>query len=168
MPNVRWAVCWPAVADEIFDAASDLLARVEAAAAAAAVTLPDRRFVSNGEVAFDCALVAVQLPSAFRGTPAFPESDRNRRNTVVWTFEFTVWLVRDVPILSEQGVWPSAAAITDSASIILRDAHVLTYGLLPQLDELAAGCTSLAVGNLAGVGPEGGVAGWQLPVQIGL
>lgn len=156
------------MADSIFDAAVDLLGRVEDAAANAGVVLPERRFVSNGEVAFDCELVAIQVPTGFRGSPALPSPDRNRRNVTVWTFEFTVWLIRCVPTINDRGIVPTAAALQDSASVILRDAHILTYDLMPLLDDLSDTCTHVAAGNLVGVGPEGGFAGWQLPIQIGL
>lgn len=154
-------------ADAIYVLAEALRTAVEQAAATDGVTLPDRRIVAEGEVAFDCPQLAVQLPRVYRGLAAVEYADVNDKGHP-FTCEFVLWLTRCAAPLRDDGLPPAAASIEASARDLLIDAHVLTVALVPELRDVAGRCTSLATGNLLGVGPEGGHTGWQLTVQVGL
>lgn len=156
--------------DRVYTLAAELLAAVVDAAADHTpdpIVLPERRFVSNGEVAFDCPQVAVQTPRVFRGLAGQPFSDVVRAGDV-FTAEYTIWLTRKVPTFDQQGNPPSGDKIQQSAQTILDDGWLLTIGLLPKLKVVAESCMSLAIGDCVGVGPEGGHGGWQLTVHAGL
>lgn len=153
--------------DRLDTLAGDLLAAIETAATTHAVELPDRRFVAVGEVAWDCALVCVSLPTVNRGRPTAQSGDLNRAwDTYVATYE--VWLLRDVPVPDDKGRLPTVEALNTSAAQLARDGYLLTVAMAQPLRTIEGTCTSVAQGVTQAVGPDGGLGGWQSTIAVAL
>lgn len=152
---------------EIIDLADGLLDAVVSAYADASVeTLPGRRYVHAGLVAFDCEQLVVTVGPAFRGQPAAPSPIENRPGDL-WAIQLGVLLLRCVPTLTDQGTPPSADELNAAGRELSIDARILTIGLTPKLKESPFDvCTLVATGNLDAQGPEGGFGGWLLPIQV--
>ena len=149
---------------EIADA---LLTAVEEAATSLSIDLPERRVVAEGNLAWDCALVAVALPRSFRGQPGAAVSARNRTPDT-FVADYRLWVLRDVPVPSDDGRLPAPEAISEAGRATLADHYLLTVGLAPALAEIAKGCTSIATGEVTTSGPEGGLVGVSAVVAVGL
>lgn len=148
--------------------AEELLDGIVAAAADYAVTLPERRIIAEGQVSWDCPLVAVALPRVFRGRPTAAAGARNRPADT-YTGDYRLWIIREVPVPSEDGArLPSADEITAAAKALLVDAEILTLGMRPTLGGLAGRCTAIAAGEATSHGPEGGLAAYSAVVEVGL
>lgn len=167
---------------DLYAMAAGLLSDVETIFAAppwggAAVTLPARRYVSDGQqVAFDCAELVVAANLLWGG---YPDSENvawiPKHAGVPVAVEFTIFLTRCVPKIDMtqggQPIIPTAAQISASAQTVLQDGVVLFFGILQRHHAglLFADCDNVLVGRMQSLGPEGGLAGWALPIrtQIG-
>lgn len=158
----------------IFNTASDLLGVVEDVFTTAGIALPDRRYVTFGEVALDCELCVVSITLGRHGTadeassglPSFPGSPFTR------SLDMDVWVIRCVPTLTddEPDKIPTAEALLASAEELTDDAWTLWSGLKQKHTDgsLMSGCTSVFFGDLNPYGPEGGMGGSTLSLSIQL
>lgn len=153
----------------LFDIATQALDAVVSRFAAEAVALPDRRYVTAGEVALDCDQVVVEIVRVFTGLPG-GEITEPVSCAVPRSAEMNIWLIRCVPGMSEDGSAPSASALSDSGEELLTDGWILTWGLLQEYRDgnFLSQCDKLVIGNLTSVGPEGGFGGWALNIQADL
>ena len=149
------------------DLADDLLAAVVDAADVHEVDLPERRIIADGAVAWDCPLVAVALPQISRGTVTADAATAHRPSDT-YVAQFAVWLLRSVPGMDKRGDPPPAADVTASGHQLLEDGWLLSVGLRPALRKLGKACPALAAGTLTAQGPEGGLAGWQAIIRVGV
>lgn len=154
---------------DVFALAQILLDTVtdDFAAADPPIELPTRQYISNGEVAYDCAQLTVELARFYVGTPAQEYAGVARQGEVL-AAEFEVALLRDqcdVPVVSDDGA-PSTEAIETSAEVILRDGQRLAGVFLrtPKPN----GCPRVKVIACPHHGPAGGVAGWVLMIRVSL
>lgn len=157
----------------LFDLAADVLAAVETYYVAQAVPLPERRYVSDGLVAFDCELLAVQVERVF-GHEGNVAQEGIQALTAHVGFQLAgasvaVWLIRCAPMMSERGTPPTPAQIEASAQAVLGDPIRLRTALVAaQRAGQITGCNSLAFEAWEGHGPEGGMVGGLLRVRAGI
>lgn len=151
----------------LFEIAEHLLGMVGDAADDLDHPLPARRQVGEGALAWDCDMVSVNLVSIFRGQPG-GELLGPLRASDTWTAEIGVWIIRCATMPNDQGDLPSAEQVTASAGPLLRDAVLLSAGIMPGLMELSKACTAIAVRRVFPQGPEGGLAGHLLGLEVTL
>lgn len=154
---------WTA-ADELLQFAVDVLADNGRAA-------PDRQYVAEGGVAFDCEQLVVQVARVFLGAPGEQVTDPvNCSATLV--ADLTVWLIKCAAPMGDNGEPPSDEEIEAVSQVLLTDGLVLTEGLIRGLQGhqvfTSLESPAVAIGELAPQGPEGGMAGWTLTVSVGL
>jgi hypothetical protein len=119
--------------------------------AAAGVGLPTRRYVSNGEVAFDCEQFVVQPVQLRTGLPVVQET-RSVKLPRLQAFALDAFVTRCVPVHNDQGKPPSDDAIQASAAEVLTDVNVLWRTIGQDWSD----CRDAAVGTIEIVGPQGG------------
>lgn len=160
----------------VWDLAVELLAAAEQALTDNGIDLPDRRFVTFGEVVDDVGegcdgLLAVTGMRIFTGTPgqevALPEQCGYAR-----TLEMLVRIVRCVHPAEgdEEQIIPTTTELEYDARTTMRDVWVILQGLIEQHanQDLYPACQRLMFGNASVAGPSGGVGGWQILVQVQL
>jgi len=152
-----------------FDLAEDLLAVASTALAGTPVGAPLRRFVAEGEAAFDCtSQLSVQLlrlaPAAEfpnEGRPPLYGSGRSPGPAdLLGLYEV---LVLRCAATAPKGGPPAVEQITASAKTVLTDAVVLRRALECAV---AAGERPAVVGAWVPVGPEGGAVGGRVTVTF--
>jgi hypothetical protein len=152
-------------------------------AAAADITLPERRIIVAGNIrltAWDCEQVAVGMTGI--GIGNLPgENSGNRYSGVqvnatgVRHAVFAVQVVRCIPVSRDGTRPPAPDVITDSGLRHIRDQGLLSQALvdittdLTQADRLPVG-SRVQVGAVQALGPEGGYAAAEgaLTVTSGL
>lgn len=154
--------------DYLDDLAHEILATAIDALEDNAITPPVRQFVSPGAIADDCDQIAVELARIFTGRPgaevAEPEQCGYAR-----TAEFFIRIVRCLASASDDDdIIPTPDELNGDAKIVMRDIWVIHQELITRR---AAGtfldrCQNLLVGNALPAGPEGGLGGWQLLIQV--
>jgi len=133
----------------------------------AGLSLPGRRYVSEGAVAIDCELMAVELRRVFRGLP-LQENVGDLRCIGLRTAEFHIFIFRCASVPQDSGAPPSTGTIESFAQPIYTDAWVLPSELQYRVSSGTygfPGCENILVGNLDIVGPEGGFGGVDLTVE---
>lgn len=138
-----------------------------------AVPLPERQFVSNGLVVWDCEQVAVAIERTF-GTDADAASEAMITGSMdlvaVRAAQIAVWVLRCVPDMTEaddgEVVVPSAGAIEASAQTLLSDSVAAFNALCVAVraDELGT-CSGIAFEGWNIDGPQGGMGGGVLRVR---
>lgn len=163
----------PPAPTHLYDIADRVLSAVEAAFDAADISLPDRRYITGGEIVWDCpdGQLVVQVPRIYVGLPAASDPREIRCGTVR-SAGLTVWLLRCVPTLAENGEPPPPGDLDDSGRDLLIDAWTLSSGIISAYnsDDLVEADSQVFLADLAAVGPQGGLGGWRqdLRVQVGL
>lgn len=148
---------------KLFDLCSAILATLAADWPGDAEPLPERQYVSNGMIVWDCDQLVVMVEATY-GTEAdlaaegiFSQASAGfglRAATI------GVAVLRCVPDVDDEGTPPSWESIQDSSEIILSDAETVLSVLLAaqQAGELAT-CQALAFDRWTSEGPQGGLAG---------
>lgn len=151
----------------IFDVATTLRDTVETLYLNEGISLPTRRYISDGAVAWDCELMAVELTAVFRGPPLSPVENFTQRCMGVRTARFNVWIVRCASTPNEDGSPPATHRIEALADDIYTDAWFLPTQLAQAAMDGTLGipCDDLVIGELEIVGPEGGFGGVRQPVE---
>lgn len=163
----------PPLVTTIFDAAVVIKNTVIDIYADNSVSLPARRLVAEGAVAWDCEQLAIEFRRNFRGIPGI--EDLSPDNCAgVRAAEFHVWVIRCASPMKEDGSPPSVTAMETVAEAMMTDAWLLPWGLQ---DRIGSGeiptlaCEEVIVGPLVPQGPEGGYVGvdltlfWQVVPQ---
>lgn len=143
----------------------DLADKLLAVAVAAVDSPPERRYVSNGEVSIDCALVAVELLRVYVGLPGAEQVTANVCKGNPHSADYRLWVTRCVPA---EGV-PSAAEIDASAREILTDGWRLRRAVITALnidENIVSSCDNARVGPLLLYGPSGGYGGVNMMVTV--
>lgn len=128
----------------------------------------ERQHTSDGAVAFDgCETLSVECPAVRTGT-VVDADNRPVGDGTQLVADFRVWAVRCVPVVDDDGP-PSVADVEASAARILGDRWVLataTLELATAADSPLARCSSYRVVDIAGVGPDGGIAGTVVSLSL--
>lgn len=159
MPSFDFGV--DAALERCFDA-------VVAGLTLAGFAVPDRRYVTAGEVAYDCNQLAVALEGLFVGLPNQPQVGPGGAHAgyIPWTVAMAVTYTLCVPVPSN-GV-PAAADLSakghEIASAAGLIAAVLTDTYL--VGNITDPCNGAALGPTAFIGPDGGVFGVSVGIQV--
>jgi hypothetical protein len=114
--------------------------------------------------------VCVSVGRVFSGTPGAERGAPFPRGLAVRSADLTVWIIREVPTMDDDGNPPEAEEIDRSAARILTDAWVLYGGLQDGWgrSEILGRCEQASFGPAVILGPEGGFGGVSLSIQVGL
>lgn len=160
------------IADQLLDHATDALDQAEVVEAVSALNAyspgaPDRVFVSHGEPASDCGQLTVHMTSV---APQSIGAASIERCAVVPQARFCVRLQRCVTAVDEATIIPGTAVLNAEAMALLIEGWALWKYLTrlwatgALLDGIA--CKNLTWGTLEPLGPEGGLAGWQVCATV--
>lgn len=151
------------LADEIRAVASEVLE-------AAGIAVPKRTFVTFGEVADDCDLMAVAFQGMYTGNPGFPDPRAEGSGFVTRSASFEIRRVRCVYSADERGKPPSATQMDEDAEEVLTDLWVLHQGLVARkhAKTFLTSCQNFTIGNILPVGPVGGMGGGIIPIEVEL
>lgn len=160
--------------DRIWNLAVAVKAAVIDGFADAGVTLPDRQFITYGQLpAHDCAelVVAVESTFGYEGAvqqeviePALARAGHTMRGARV-----AIHLLRCVPVVGDDGEIPSEADEEEAAEEVLTDAQVvLTAVVAAQRAGDLPRCGGVAFEQWTAVSPAGGIGGGILRVRLTL
>ena len=131
------------------------------------VPLPTRQYWNVGQVAIDCAQLAVSLIQIYLGPPG-DEASTPQRCNVPRTAVLAVTIAREIPVVGLNGRPPSSEKLQEASQISAIDAYVMAQSV-NLFDQWEPG--SFGVGVIATVDippPEGGfqVVNMQLTMAI--
>jgi hypothetical protein len=150
----------------IFETAAAILDHYTGALAAAGSDPFDEAFVADGVVAFDgCSRLVVEHEAARVGTPGNPVVAARVHAGLPLAHGFRVWVLRCVPVPDDQGNPPTASDITASAAGLLAERDRIIAATYDLADALGP-CTTVALVDVSGVGPEGGVGGTSVGIAV--
>lgn len=148
------------------DLADEVMTVTEQAFADADIDLPERRFVSNNGVAYDCEQFSVEIGALSTGTAGADQPGPARLPKVA-VATLLIALIRDCqPLASENGSPPSVEDIEAASDELLADASVLIKVFM-RTNALGS-CSDVSIQTCVPYGPEGGLAGWVLTIRAGL
>lgn len=130
-----------------------------------APALPDRQYVTNGDVMWDCEQLVVQAESTYpiQGDPRVQQYWETDRELGLRGLVVAVWCIRCVPdidTVGEEIILPDASALEDSARDLLGDADsILDILVHAQIGGDLATCNGFTFENWSPVGPSGGLGG---------
>lgn len=164
----------------LLDAAESILDNVAADLAVRGINVPtDRMFVTTGDVAHDfagsrCAdALIVTFNGLFQGLVG--QGTGNLSNAPIkcsmpLVGQFTIALLRCVPVVKESGAAPTTAELQASGETLLLDAMTLPVSIVElQLDgALVAGADDVGITTVQPIGPLGGVGGVALTLIVTL
>lgn len=148
-----------------------LLATVEQTYTGAGVDLPQRRYLLAGNAAgaaWDDEHLSVSLNAVMPG-PA--PSDQGiavaarQVGTVLPRATYEIRILRCWPTVGDDGTPPSPEEITAAAGPLLRDAGLLLEALYAYAKADRSNGT-MTVGEIAPLGPEGGLAGYAAVITL--
>lgn len=147
--------------DRPYGTARAVLDQLVARLPALDVDVPERRYVSIGLPALDCEQLVVSIDRivGHEGNPG-SESNNPVRCLIMRAVELTVWLVRCVPTLDDDGNAPSAESIDDSSELIAGDPQAILTALLGAYRDGDVGSTwGVVFLDWRALTPQGGLAG---------
>lgn len=158
----------------LYDVCSTVLGAVEDAYAAddTATPLPARRYVADGQPAWDlCAdgQLVVYVENTRAGLPGLDQSLQPLNCFAPRVAFLWVELARCVPTMTDSGRPPAPDAIEASAQTILADPVRMANAITEAYQAGALGVKwGLIVGDWQALGPQGGLGGGRLQVQLAL
>lgn len=152
-PDYLWRI-----AQQLMDAAEDALDP-----SITEIDLPGRRFIHHGQPVVEFCETGTM--AVWHDSLATRQIGRNDAPQVqVSTFFFVdVW--RCWPV--GNNIPPSLERIEDAVRILYVDAWCLLNGMQRRLQDIA-GCEMIQYQEMRALMPMGGMAGWRLPINIGL
>lgn len=146
----------------LYDLAEATLSAIVAGWPVDAEPIPDRQYVSDGTIVWDCESLVVIVNSTF-GTDsdvAVEQIIQEGLGFALRAAQIGVLILRCVPVIDDDAEPPTAEAIDGSANVILRDSIALMNVLVAaqQNGELAT-CNGLAFERWSSQGPAGGFGG---------
>lgn len=151
------------MAADLFATASEIKTLIEQALTTAGASVPERSYVANGEVAYDCEQLSVEVVAITPGTLSAERQGPPRPNLIP-VAQLQVALIRDcAPGPDGDGNPPTPEAIEAHSQIVLRDGLALATAFLkaPALSV----CKKVNVLSCTRYGPSGNVAGWVLSMK---
>lgn len=127
-----------------------------------ATELPERQYVSDGSIVWDCPTLAVMAEATYgtTGDPAFDAVTGIGMGYALRGAVLVVTVLRCTPDVDDDGNPPPIAAIEESADVILTDSIAVLNALMATQ---AAGdlvtCNGLVFERWSSVGPESGLGG---------
>lgn len=156
--------------DDTLTAAQNVLDAVRASWPAEAEPLPDRSYVNDGQVPWDCEQLTVSVERKFATEGDLAQEAIGIVSGVglyMRAAVMAITLVRCSPKPDGRGNPPKPDEIEASSSRVLRDSDAV-WGSLVESFELGnfTGCGALAYESWTAEGPEGGFAGGTTRVRI--
>lgn len=138
-----------------------------------ALPLPDRRLVTPGLPAYDCAMLAVHVERIYPvGGDLVTEAIPQLEGEVAFTMRamtIAAYLLRCIPVLNNDGSPPAADVEEAAAADILRDPVLMWRALLNAISEGGLpGCGGVAWEGWETITPEGGLGGGLLRFRVSL
>lgn len=165
-------------ATDLNDLALETLAVCEAALATLAAGAPARSYVAHGIPAIDCEQLTVSVytvPQADTSPRALPLDRAHKARYGALNLVFlTVQLVRCYPPATQHGrqtnLAPSVADLMAFAATINQDGWQLWNGLATAKRQgaFAGICREFTLDPLLPIQPQGGFAGWAIPIEVQL
>lgn len=138
------------------------------------IAVPDVRYISAGEVAWDCPSLTLYLGIGNSGEPGFADtrSFRVAREAHV-SATFFVQILRMVSNIGPMGPWenfPAPTALQEDGETALKDAGgLLKSSILIFKSYKATGSgQSFAIGPVQSLGPNGGMAATRIRIDLSL
>ena len=149
------------IAQEILAVATDILDD-------AGLEVPERTFVTFGEVPDDCDLMAVAWQGLYTGEAGAPNNQPEGQGFVNRAATFEIRRIRCISSSDERGTPPSPTEINEDAELLLTDLWAIYQGFVARKGDRSflTSCEGFTLGNAVPVGPSGGVGGWILPVDV--
>lgn len=160
------------------DVANDLLTSAEDSLTAAGLTVPGRVLLMHGGfggIAFDCDLLAVTFDAVRPSGGVLMFTNPDPSCQIVPVADLSVVLLRCVEALTSAAEIPDADAMDAETEALNADGFALVRYLLDQWRAKTLFPTAritayrdVQFGDLTPVPPQGGLAGWRLPVSVQL
>lgn len=131
---------------------------------------PARNYVTVGLPAFDCAevVVGVDRMLGHLGDPSV-EQNQALRCLAMRAVELSVWVIRCVPVLTNQGTPPTPEHLDTSAQVVLRDPIAVMNGVIAAHNAGQLGDTyGVVFMDWRGITPEGGLGGGVQRIRVDL
>lgn len=157
---------------DLYGTAAKLLSLFESELTGLGISLPDRRYVSPGQIpAWDGEQLTVNLIGVAQGQPGMPLATSFSPTAAHYHAQYGLSLLRAVPVIESEGPLmlqvPDGEQITEASSEILGDAAALVKaGQRIHQSYLATSAGEGFMFELQTVGPEGGLAGHRLLVTL--
>jgi hypothetical protein len=166
-------------ATDLYDLADEVLSVCEAALALLPAGVPARSYVAHGLPAIDCEQLTVSVftvPQADTSPRSLP-LDRQFKVSKFGSLNLiflTVQLVRCYPPVTasgrQQNLAPRVEDLTAFSQLIYADGWQLWNGLqtAKRLGAFAGTCREFSLDPLLPIQPQGGFAGWAVPIEVQL
>lgn len=159
-----------------YDAAVLLLALVVEGYAAVEIDLPERQYITPGIIpAFDEDQLTVSVQAIRTGIPGQRLGAPLVNCGAVRHVSLRIDLTRCTPVVEVSGAPPTAAALTESAKEILRDVELLDrivrdgrLLLAGKGDPAKGRGIGIVLGSATPLGPDGGLSGSRIDVDVAL
>ena len=123
------------------------------------VPLPDRRFLTMGEVAIDCEQLAVSFIQVYLGRPG-DEASEPQRCTMPRSAVLVISVSREVPVVGQNGRAPTGERIQEASEIAAVDAWMFME-LINKLDQWKEAEGDFGLGVIATADANGFDGGFQ-------
>lgn len=153
--------------DYLYTIAQEILATAIDILNDASIEVPERTFVTFGEVADDCDLLAVAWQVLYTGEPGQPNNQPEGQGFVTRSATFELRRIRCVSVNSANGTPPSPEEMED-AEAVMTDVWTLYQGFVARKGDrtFLEHCQAFAIGNVVAVGPVGGMGGGIIPLEV--
>lgn len=154
--------------DYLYTVAQEILAEAVDILGDASITVPERTFVTFGEVADDCDLLAVSWQGTYTGEPGQPNNQPEGQGFVTRSTTFELRTIRCLSVNSANGTPPSPEEMNEDAEAVMTDVWTLYQGFVARKGDKSflEGCQGFAIGNVIPVGPVGGMGGGILVLEV--
>lgn len=154
--------------DHIYQIAREILTTAIDILQVASRPVPQRTFVTVGEIADDCDLLAVSWQAAYVGLAGQPDAQPEGLGFVQRAATFELRRIRCGASADERGTPPPTGEVEEDAEQLLTDLWVIYQGFVARKGDRSflSACDGFALGNAVSVGPQGGVVGWVLPMDV--
>lgn len=164
----------------LLDAAQSILDNLAADLTTRGIDVPERQFVTTGDIAHDfagqkCAeAFIITWDGLLQGTVS--QGAGNLVNAPILcamplTAQYTIALLRCVPVVKETGKPPTASELQASGEALMLDAMTLPASLIDlqtEGDLCDSGCSLVGIGQVQPIGPLGGVGGAAMTILVTL
>jgi hypothetical protein len=156
------------------EVASTLLAAFSEQLTQQDIKVPDRAYVAPGNIIpWDGEQLVVVLQSIGQGSPGKPNPGTYVPGSEILMATFAVALVREIPVLSGEGfvstMIPEAVELGEAGVAGVEDASALMTAAI-DVHKIHAvtegGLMGFAIGPCLPLGPEGGLAGPKLTIEV--
>lgn len=154
--------------DRLYTVAQEILATAVDILDDASIVVPERTFVTFGEVADDCDLLAVSWQGTYTGEPGQPNNVPEGQGFVTRSTTFELRRIRCVSVNTANGTPPTAEELNEDAEAVMTDIWTLYQGFVARKGNrtFLSSCEGFAIGNVIPVGPTGGMGGGILPFEV--